>query len=168
MSDNMLDRMEAKLQRLELEFSELYETAPWVGAMGTPFTDNAKGKAYKRACIKHGERMDAKARAINEQKEKIERMQMRIQRQSTPTKKSEKFLDKNPVSPILLWLADQGLVKPWARNPYVFFVVGLDKVALITVGDRVGINKKYCAKDEVEKQYCLDLIERAKRALERQ
>ena len=54
-----------------------------------------------------------------------------------------------------------GKVKQWPRNPQLYFVVGMQKVALLTVGDKVGVCKKYPAKTKAEFELCQQLIAEA-------
>jgi hypothetical protein len=165
MSD-LLEKMRAKLLRLEEEFASLLGSAPWVGHGGTPhIVDNSKGRRMIKVAEAHEEKLRRKNAEIEAQKEAIERQEMRERTRHTPTKKSQKFLEKNPISPILLWLEANGKVKQWERNPQLFFVVGLKKVALLTVGDKVGVSKKFMAANKEEFELCKALIREGEAAV---
>lgn len=155
----MLKKMESKLERLQAEFEALFDNHPRDGHGGTPnIVDNAKGRQMMRACERLEERRRAKKKAINEQKEKIERMQSRIAYKNTQTKKSTKFIEENPIDSRLFELEKQGRLKQWKRNPQYFFVVGLDKVAIATFGGRVAMAARFPAKTEAEIDKAKDLF----------
>lgn len=161
---SLLEKQEARLARLEAEFTGMFalENQPWHGHGGTPFiTDNSKGRRNLRDREKFDEKARRYQRLIKEQKEKISRTIGRQQRQATPTKKSLAVVDKHGIHPGLFHLAQLGKVKQWGRNPHLFFVVGLPKVALMTHAGRIGINAKYGTRDEAHKEVCQRLIDEA-------
>lgn len=139
----LIELMEKKLARLEAQFDELYETAPWVWSGGTPFVENAKGARYKSSCDKHSERMSALRKEIEDQKEKIEKTRDRIALRSIPTKKSEMIILEQGESIALKTLADEGVLTQWKKNPHLFFVNGVGKTALIWANNRVGVSARY-------------------------
>ena len=157
----LLDKTQAKLERLEMEMAATFEHDPRNGHMGTPYVDNSKGRQMRRVCDRIEERRQSLNRQIELQREKIERQKRREAYRATQTKQSAKFIEKNPISPVLFRLQEMGKVKQWPRNPQLFFVVGLQKVALITVGDKVGVCKKYPAKTKAEFELCQQLIAEA-------
>ena len=158
----LLDKMQAKLVRLETEMAATFEDDPRSGHMGTPYVDNSKGRQMRRVCDRIEERRQSLNRQIKEQREKIEHQKSReAYRATQQTKQSAKFIEKNPISPVLFRLQEMGKVKQWPRNPQLFFVVGLQKVALITVGEKVGVCKKYPAKTKAEFELCQQLIAEA-------
>ena len=161
----LLDKMYARLERLEAAMAATFEDDPRNGHMGTPFVDNSKGRQMRRVCARIEERRQSLDRQIKEQREKIERQKSREAYRSTQTKKSAEFIEKNPISPVLFRLQEMGKVKQWPRNPHLFFVNGLQKVALIAVGDKVGICKKYPAKTKAEFDLCQQLIAEAEAAI---
>ena len=59
-------------------------------------------------------------------------------------------IEKNPIHLGLFELEKQGLVKQWKRNPQYFFVNGLDKVALATFNDKIGLANRFTAKTQAE------------------
>jgi len=77
-------------------------------------------------------------------------MEWRIAGRNTQTKKSAKFIEKNPIHLGLFELEKQGLVKQWKRNPQYFFVNGLDKVALATFNGKIGLANRFTAKTQAE------------------
>lgn len=163
MSEAMLTKMNNKLERLEAEFSALFENDPRMGHMGTPnITDNSKGRQMMRVCAKLEDRRRAKKQAIEEQKEKIERMESRIAYRTIQTKKSEKFIAKNPIDPRLFELEKQGVLKQWKRNPEYFFVVGLDKVALLTSRGKIGVATRFYPQTKEEIKRCIKILEELK------
>lgn len=138
--------MKNKLERMKAQFDNKIED--WSGQTrghgGTPFImDNSKGRAQYKRHQKGDESLRNLDKAIKEQEEKIQAAQYRHNRRHTQTKKSEKFIEKNPVSPGLQYLEQKGLVKSWPKKPEVHFVQGLDKTALITVDGRVGVSRGY-------------------------
>ena len=138
--------MKNKLERMKAQFDNKIED--WSGQTrghgGTPFImDNSKGRAQYKRHQKGDESLRNLDKAIKEQEEKIQAAQYRHIRRHTQTKKSEKFIEKNPVSPGLQYLEQKGLVKSWPKKPEVHFVQGLDKTALITVDGRVGVSRGY-------------------------
>lgn len=156
----LLAKMKAKLARLEAEFNQSFENDPRNGHGGTPhIIDNSKGRNMKRLCDKLDDRRMAKWQEIQQQKEKIEAMEWKIAQRSTQTKKSEKFLNKNPIHPALFELEKLGLVKQWQRNPEYFFVSGLKKVALVTVENTVKISNRFPALNNEATLKCNELIQ---------
>lgn len=147
---DLLSKMIAKLARLESEFDTIFNDMPFMGHGGTPFVDNSKGRQMKRNHDKREERLQAKKKEIKEQKEKIDNMKDRIAKRSQPTKKSQKFLEVNPIHQGLFELEKLGLVKQWKKNPQYFFVNDLDKVALATFEGKIGIAKRFPAKSQEE------------------
>lgn len=157
----LLDKMHAKLERLETAMAATFENDPRNGHMGTPHVDNSKGRQMRRVCDRIEERRQSLNRQIKEQREKIERQKGREAYRPTQTKQSAKFIEKNPISPVLFRLQEMGKVKQWPRDPQLFFVVGMQKVALLTAGDKVGVCKKYPAKTKAEFELCQQLIAEA-------
>ena len=156
---SILAKMNNKLQRLESEFDELLKNAPWVGHGGTPhIVDNAKGRKMKKYSDAYNERLRNKNREIEDQKEKIELMESRIAYRNTQTKKSAKFLEKNPIHPDLLKMAEDGKVKQWARNPEFFFINGLNKVAFTTINGKINISARFPAKTQDDYDFALKLV----------
>lgn len=149
----MIEKMKAKLQRLEQEFDVIFDDNPRAGHGGTPnITDNCKGRQMIRICEKRDERLRNKRAAIEAQQEKIRVAEDREAYRQTQTKKSKKFVEKNPIHPALLALTTQGRLNQWARNPEYFFVPGANKVALKTIGGRVMISARFplTRSDDVE------------------
>jgi len=146
----ILERMNVKLARLEDEFNTIFADQPFMGHGGTPFVDNSKGRQMRRNHEKRQERLQAKQKEIEQQKDKIQQMEWRIAGRNTQTKKSAKFIEKNPIHLGLFELEKQGLVKQWKRNPQYFFVNGLDKVALATFNDKIGLANRFTAKTQAE------------------
>ena len=144
----LLEKMKAKLQRLESELDELFGSNPRNGHGGTPnIIDNTKGRQMMRV----QERLN-------------DRMEFRIERQSTQTKKSKKFIDKNPIHAGLFELEKQGLVKQWPRNPQYFFIVGLERVALATFDGVIHRCQRFPTKNAEEKARAEELINIAMKA----
>lgn len=146
----ILERMNVKLARLEDEFNTIFADQPFMGHGGTPFVDNSKGRQMRRNHEKRQERLQAKQKEIEQEKDKIQQMEWRIAGRNTQTKKSAKFIEKNPIHLGLFELEKQGLVKQWKRNPQYFFVNGLDKVALATFNDKIGLANRFTAKTQAE------------------
>lgn len=146
----ILERMNVKLARLENEFNTIFADQPFMGHGGTPFVDNSKGRQMRRNHEKRQERLQAKQKEIEQQKDKIKQMEWRIAGRNTQTKKSAKFIEKNPIHLGLFELEKQGLVKQWKRNPQYFFVNGLDKVALATFNGKIGLANRFTAKTQAE------------------
>lgn len=162
MSEAMLEKMQTKLKRLEEELEKLFLDDPRNGHGGTPhITDNAKGRTMMRYCDKLDERRRSKLKQIEEQKEKIRKMENRIAYRSGPTKKSQKFIEKNPIHQGLFELEKQGLVKQWARNPMYFFIVGLERVALATFDGKIGRCARFPTKTAEETAKANELIKLA-------
>lgn len=155
----LLEKQKNKLAALEKRVDELWDQRPWQGHGGTPLVNNSKGRAMSAHLDRYESSLRSAMRAVEEQKKKIERTLDRGS--SVPTKASDEFIAKNPISPLLLWLRDAGKVSQWAKNPQIFFVKGLHKVALMTLSGKVGINKRYCAKTVEERDICLNLIKEA-------
>jgi hypothetical protein len=143
MSTYMLEKMEAKLKRLIQEFYDLQNSNPAIGHGGTPIVDNSKGKMLQRKRDKLEQRLKEQDDKIEKQKEKIERYKWRMLRNSTPTKKSEIFIKKNPIHPALLIYAEKGILKQWVKNPHFFFINSLKRIALITVDGKVGVSARF-------------------------
>ena len=157
----ILEKMNNKLKTMEEKKSSMINAhfAEIVPHGGTPFiTDNSKGRQAKNRFDKSNDAIRNLSKQIEEQKEKINKMENKIAYRATQTKQSVKFIKKNEISPILLKLQEDGKVKQWAKNPQLFFVIGLEKVALMTLGGKVGINKKYSAKTKEDFDYCKKLI----------
>ncbi|WP_234623645.1 PLxRFG domain-containing protein [Acinetobacter guillouiae] len=154
---DLISKMEAKLTRLETEIDNIFNDMPFMGHGGTPFVDNSKGRQMKRNHDKRDERLQAKKKEIEEQKEKIDNMKDRIAQRSQPTKKSQKFLEGNPIHQGLFELEKLGLVKQWKKNPQYFFVNGLDKVALATWDGEISLAKRFPVnnKEELDKAKAL-------------
>ena len=146
----VLEKMAVKLARLEEEFNTIFADQPFMGHGGTPFVDNSKGRQMRRNHEKRQERLQAKQKEIEQQKDKIQQMEWRIAGRNTQTKKSAKFIEKNPIHLGLFELEKQGLVKQWKRNPQYFFVNGLDKVALATFDGKIGLANRFTAKTQTE------------------
>ncbi|SFT12187.1 hypothetical protein SAMN05444586_10255 [Acinetobacter bohemicus] len=146
----VLEKMAVKLARLEDEFNTIFSDQPFMGHGGTPFVDNSKGRQMRRNHEKRQERLQAKQKEIEQQKDKIQQMEWRIAGRNTQTKKSAKFIEKNPIHLGLFELEKQGLVKQWKRNPQYFFVNGLDKVALATFNGKIGLANRFTAKTQAE------------------
>lgn len=156
---SLIEKMKAKLERLEQEYQALFVDDPRYGHGGTPFINNSKGRAMKRITDKLDERRMNKWRQIKEQKEKIARAEDRAERASTQTKKSEKFIEKNPIHLGLFELEKQGLVKQWVKNPMYFFVVGLQRVALCTFDGKIALCSRFPPKNDLEKMKAEELIQ---------
>lgn len=157
---SLLEKMKAKLARLEAEWQSLCENDPRRGHGGTPnIVDNNKGRRMIKVCHKYDERLTEKLKAIKDQKEKIERMEWKLQQRATQTKKSAKFLAKNPIHPALFELEKLGHVKQWQRNPEYFFVTGLRKVALITKENQIQISNRFPALTQEATFKCNELIQ---------
>lgn len=158
----LLAKQEQKLAEMEQELNFLFDNDLRKGHGGTPhILDNSKGRQMKRWADKYDERIRSKFKKIDEQKEKIEKTKYRIstaENKKVPTKRSMKFLKKNEIHPALLRLAEEGKLNQWERNPHLFFVADLKKVALITVGGKVGINTKYPARSVDELKLCQELL----------
>ncbi|MEG2264172.1 MAG: hypothetical protein RSC68_07440 [Acinetobacter sp.] len=146
----ILERMNAKLARLEDDFNTIFADQPFMGHGGMPFVDNSKGRQMRRNHEKRQERLQAKKQEIEQQKDKIQQMEWRIAGRNTQTKKSAKFIEKNPIHLGLFELEKQGLVKQWKRNPQYFFVNGLEKVALATFNGKIGLANRFTAKTQAE------------------
>lgn len=146
----ILERMNVKLARLEDEFNTIFADQPFMGHGGTPFVDNSKGRQMRRNHEKRQERLQAKQKEIEQQKDKVQQMEWRVAGRNTQTKKSAKFIEKNPIHLGLFELEKQGLVKQWKRNPQYFFVNGLDKVALATFNGKIGLANRFTAKTHAE------------------
>lgn len=146
----VLEKMVVKLARLEDEFNTIFADQPFMGHGGTPFVDNSKGRQMRRNHEKRQERLQAKQKEIEQQKDKIQQMEWRVAGRNTQTKKSAKFIEKNPIHLGLFELEKQGLVKQWKRNPQYFFVNGLDKVALATFNGKIGLANRFTAKTQAE------------------
>ena len=157
----LIEKMKAKLERLEKEYEALFIDDPRYGHGGTPFVNNSKGRAMKAYTERLDERRRNKIKQIEAQKEKIDRAEQRAYNKSLPTKKSAKFIDKNPIHPGLFELEKQGLVKQWARNPMYFFIVGLQKVALCTFEGKIARCARFPTKDDSERQKAEELIKLA-------
>lgn len=158
---DLISKMEAKLTRLETEFDTIFNDMPFMGHGGTPFVDNSKGRQMKRNHDKRDERLQAKKKEIEEQKEKIDNMKDRIAQRSQPTKKSLKFLEGNPIHQGLFELEKLGLVKQWKKNPQYFFINGLDKVALATWDGEISLAKRFPVKNREELENAKALIAQA-------
>lgn len=158
---DLISKMEAKLTRLEKEFDTIFNDMPFMGHGGTPFVDNSKGRQMKRNHDKRDERLQAKKKEIEEQKEKIDNMKDRIAQRSQPTKKSLKFLEGNPIHQGLFELEKLGLVKQWKKNPQYFFINGLDKVALATWDGEISLAKRFPVKNREELENAKALIAQA-------
>ena len=158
----LLAKQEAKLIELNQEFDELLGNNPRFGHGGTPdIVDNSKGRQMIRVCERLDERLRSKNNKIEEQKAKIERTKNRIlyvESRKEPTRKAVKFLQKNEIHGGLLRLQEAGKVKQWERKPFLFFIVGLDKVALFTLKGKIGVSAKYPYRNDEEKAICQKLI----------
>ena len=146
----VLEKMAVKLARLEDKFNTIFSDQPFMGHGCTPFVDNSIGRQMRRNHEKRQERLQAKQKEIEQQKDKIQQMEWRIAGRNTQTKKSAKFIEKNPIHLGLFELEKQGLVKQWKRNPQYFFVNGLDKVALATFNGKIGLANRFTAKTQAE------------------
>lgn len=166
MKTDLLTTQRENLVKLEKAANDLFDNAPWVGHGGTPFVDNSTGRRRRVQADKHNDRIRSAMKAIENQKEKIERTINRQSYKAVPTKKSEQFIERNPISPVLLHLEKQGKVQQWAKNPQFFFVKSLKKVALISVGDRVGVAKRFCATTQEDMDFCKEMIATAQAELE--
>jgi hypothetical protein len=156
---NLLEIQQAKLIELEEQFNTLLMGNPRNGHGGTPdIIDNAKGRQMMRVQEKHEERLRSLNEKIKEQKLKIERTENREYRRNTITKAASKRLEENGTHPGLAILEEQGKVTQWKRNPDLYFIKGLDKVALFYCKGKLGINKKYCTKTPEEWDYAQELI----------
>lgn len=154
----LLEAQQSKLSEMREKFDNLILGAPWVGHGGTPFVDNSTGRRRKIQAVKYEESLKSLDTKIKEQIEKINRTENRLAYRSTQTKKSEKFIEKNEINPILFELAELGKVKQWPRNPEYFFVVGLQKVALKTFGEKTGISSRFPAKTQQDYDFCRSLL----------
>lgn len=160
MSDSMLAKMRGKLAKMETEWSQLFNADPRHGHGGTPFiVDTAHGRLRMCQHEKYQDRLRSLHRQIEEQKEKIVAQENRIAYRSTQTKKSKKFLADNTIHPGLLKLAEQGVLSQWKRNPEYFFINELDRVALITVGERVGVAQRFPAKNGQDWEVARRIVE---------
>lgn len=159
----MIEKMNTKLSRLENELGVLFDNSPTTGHGGTPFIlDNSKGRAMKKAHDKHQESIRTKMRQIEEQKAKIERMEFRIYYRNTQTKKSQKYIEKNPIHPALIELSKTGEITQWKKNPHIFFIKELDKVAFSTQNGQIVITRRFPVKTEEEKKIALKIYEKLK------
>lgn len=157
-----IENMKAKLQRLEQEFDAIFDDNPRAGHGGTPnITDNSKGRQMIRVCDKREERLRRKHAAIEDQKEKIRVAESREAYRQTPTKKSKKFIEKNPIHPGLLALSADGKLKQWERNPMYFFIPGLERVALATFDGKIAFCKRFPVKNDNERSTAQALIDAA-------
>lgn len=155
---SLLEKMKAKLARLEAEFNAIFDDMPFMGHGGTPYVDNSKGRQMRKVHDRRDERLRAKKAAIEVQKEAIERMAWRIDGRNTPTKKSQKILEKHPIHQGLFELEKQGLVKQWPRNPHFFFINGLDKVAIAAIDGKIGAMRRFPPKNPEEWARTKELI----------
>jgi hypothetical protein len=156
----LLEIQQDKLKELEAKFDELLMGNPRFGHGGTPnIVDNSKGRQMMRVQEKHEERLQRLNEKIKEQKQKIERTESRLYYRNTVTKSAIKRIAENGTHPGLEVLAAQGKVTQWKRNPDIYFINGLDKVALFTFKGKIGLNKKYCAKTQKDWDYAQELIQ---------
>jgi len=144
------DAMKKKLLRLERELDETWDDRPWAGHGGTPLVDNSVGRTRRNQLDRYEARLRRLTNEVEEQKAKIERAESRAEWKSVPTKQSGKFLEKNPIHPLLLQLERDGKVRQWPRNPQYFFIVGLRKVALCTFNGEIHPAARFPAKDKEE------------------
>ena len=157
---SLLEIQQDKLKELEDKFDELLMGNPRFGHGGTPnIVDNSKGRQMMRVQEKHEERLQRLNEKIKEQKQKIERTESRLYYRNTITKSSVKRIEDNGTHPGLEVLADQGKVTQWKRNPDIYFIKGLDKVALFTFKGEIAVNKKYGAKTQADWDYAQELIQ---------
>ena len=139
---NLLENQRAKLEELKEEFGALFDNAPWIGHGGTPIVDNSTGRMRRKQADKYNDRMRELSLKIEAQKVKIDKTLEKLLPVSV-TKKAEKFIKKNPINEALL--THQAL-KQWEKNPHIFFVKSLKKVALSTFDGVVCINARFPAK----------------------
>lgn len=159
-SEVILKAQHRKLEELKNQFGDLLSDNPRNGHGGTPnITDNSKGRQMMRSQEKREERLRSLNRQIKEQEDKIGKTEWKIDRNSTVTKNSKKFTDKNPIHKGLVDLSLEGKLSQWERNPHVFFVKGLDKVALSTFDGKVGAMAKYKPKSKEDWVVVKKLIE---------
>lgn len=156
--EKLLKVQEANLEKLEKEIADHFRNYPGKGHGGSPIVDNSKGRARRRELDRYNDKIRSLNESIKEQKAKIGRTENRIDRQSSVTKQSEKFTEKNPISPLLEEMEKDGKVKRWARNPHIFFVTGLERVALTTVKGEILNVVKFPVKNKEERELCLKLI----------
>lgn len=148
---NLLEKQESKLEEMISSMDNLASAAPFLGSMGTPFTDNAKGRKYKASVEKWDERMRSINEKIKAQKEKIEKTESRIawhSKRQGATKYSTEFLEKNDIHKSLISLCEKGKISQWKRNPHLFFVVGLEKTALFTKDGKICLSARFNAKSK--------------------
>ena len=148
---NLLEKQETKLTEMQSDMDDLASSAPFLGSMGTPFTDNSKGRQYKKRVERWDKRMWSINEKIKEQKEKIERTKSRIawhEGRQGVTKFSAKYLEKNEIHAALISLEEKGKLSQWKRNPHVFFVVGLEKTALFTKDGKICASARFNVKSE--------------------
>jgi len=151
--DVLADKQRAELARLEKEFYDKFDANPRAGHGGTPdILDNSKGRMMKRAYEKYNDQLRGLKEKIEKQKQKIEKTEARKAYYTTQTKKSKKRMESKgePIPQKLNDLAKAGKLKQWARNPDLFFVPGMDKVAVTYNNGKLGISKKYPAKTKEE------------------
>lgn len=160
---SLLEKQQNKLKELNNKFNDLLMNYPAKGHGGTPFIlDNTKGRAMYKAAQKREERLQSLDRQIKEQQEKIDRTERRIVRRNTQTKKSVKFLEKNPIHPLLFELEKEGKVKQWKRNPEYFFVNRLKKVALRTVDGTIKVSARFPLTSQDDVDLCKGLFKEIK------
>ena len=163
--NELLKKQILKYEELNKSISEQFDSNPRRGHGGTPnIVDNAKGRRMIRVCEKHEDRLRRLFELRDIQIEKIQKTcNSIIYKKYTrleQTKKSKKFIDKNPINEILLKMQEDGIVKQWARNPQYFFMVDFKKVALFTIDGKVGISRKYGVADKANFIKIKEIIEK--------
>lgn len=77
------------------------------------------------------------------------------------SRSSKIFIAKHPISKGLIELARRGILSQWRKDPSVFFIVGLDKVALVTINGNICIERGFRPSQE-QRQRCCEVIKMAK------
>lgn len=158
--DSLLGKQIRALDKIEADIYDMFATDPRNGHGGTPnIVDNSKGRRMIRVCERRNERI---VRLYEKKKEQIEKIQRTLRRDSyryTQTRKSEKFISKNEISPVLFEMEKDGICRQWRRNPQFFFMKDFDKVAIFTLNGKVGVNAKYKAKTQDDFNKIKEIIE---------
>lgn len=150
-------RMKSKLAKLEQQLEDLIRADPALLHGGTPIPDNSKGKKIRKSREKMEEKRQNLRKTIEDYKIKIDKTVYRLIRNNQVTKKSTKFMEKNPIHPKLQEYADKNLLRQWKKNPHIFFVPHLTKVALSTFNGKVGINSRFQPTNKEEWEIALNL-----------
>lgn len=167
-NDKRLQASRGKLARLEKEYEQISKDNPARGHGGTPhITDNAKGRANYERMKKYNERSLKKFEEIEQQKEKIERLQNKIENRyfyrKNVTATAKEQISKAPVNEGLLIMAERNELQQWKTNPHIFFIPELKKVAIVTYpSGKMGYAGGFWPKTEADKQVLERYIDRAR------